>query len=81
MDYFYVDQKAQGDGSHQVHRGICKLLPPNEDRMFLGYFDKHEEPVLLAKKWFPNATGCIHCCTTKESASKSPGSLQYGSYQ
>jgi hypothetical protein len=82
MDYFYVDKKPQADGSHQVHRGTCKFLPVNEDRMFLGYFDRYEDPVVLAKNWFPLSTGCKHCCVTSESSKPgSSKSVQYGSYQ
>lgn len=61
MEYYYVNNNAQPNGDHEVHKEICKVLPTS--RTYLGFFSNCYEAVAEANKKFPGkADGCAWCC-------------------
>jgi hypothetical protein len=59
MIRYYVNNKKQSNGDHEVHRKDCAKLP--SDRKDLGEFDNCQAAVREAKKTYPQSNGCIHC--------------------
>ncbi|TAE66523.1 MAG: hypothetical protein EAZ85_15860 [Bacteroidetes bacterium] len=63
---YYVNNKADNKGNHEVHTSTCKYLPT--DRKYLGDFSNCTDAVKEAKKTYPNSDGCYYCsnaCHTK----------------
>ena len=61
MASYYVNQTAQPNGDHEVHREGCYWLTLVTHKMFLGYFSTCGPAVAEAKKFYPTANGCAHC--------------------
>lgn len=59
---YYVNNKAQSNGDHEVHTASCKYLP--SDRKYLGEFNNCNDAVKEAKKTFLNVDGCYWCCNS-----------------
>ncbi len=62
MDKYYVNKKHQANGDHEVHKEDCYYLPDPINRKFLGMFSNCFDAVKEAKKTYPTANGCYHCC-------------------
>ena len=62
MDSYYVNQKAETSGEHEVHKASCKYLPKKENLMPLGEFAKCSDALKEAKKHYSNIDGCYFCC-------------------
>lgn len=60
--HYYVNKTAQSNGDHEVHVSTCKRLPGVDDRVYMGTFDSCGPAVSYAKKTYPQANGCYHCC-------------------
>lgn len=62
MAKYYVNNKQQSDSgnNHEVHREGCYFMP--SDRTPLGNFYSAQIALDEAKKKYPDADGCIHCC-------------------
>ncbi len=63
MDAYCVNEIAQSDGDHEIHKMSCLFIPEPEHRLLLGLFDNCQDAVNEAKKIFPmTADGCHFCC-------------------
>lgn len=60
MDKYYVNNKSQTTGEHEVHKSTCTYLP--SDRKYLGEYLSCHDAVREAKKTYPKSDGCFHCC-------------------
>ena len=58
---YYVNDNAQSNGDHEVHRETCDYLPKQENRAYLGQFDSCRPAVSAAKKIHPQSNGCYWC--------------------
>jgi hypothetical protein len=56
---YYVNNNAQSNGDHEVHREDCKYLPSN--KKYLGKFFSCTGAVAEAKKTHSRANGCATC--------------------
>lgn len=61
MAYYYVNQNAQSNGDHEVHRDPCSWMPDAANRTYLGSFDNCRDAVRAAKSHYTQVNGCIHC--------------------
>ena len=59
MDYYYVNDKPQPTGEHEVHKESCQYFPNN--RTYLGYFSNCHEAIKKAKTIYSNVDGCYTC--------------------
>ena len=59
MDYYFLNNKPQSNGDHEVHKEDCQHLP--EDRTYLGFFASCNEAVAEAQKKHPQSNGCKVC--------------------
>lgn len=59
MASYYVNQVAQPNGDHEVHKSTCSYLPNN--RTYLGEFASCTPAVALAKTKYPKSNGCYWC--------------------
>ena len=59
---YYVNRHQQvGSGfNHEVHKLGCYWMP--SDAKYLGEFDSSEDALQAAKRTYPDADGCAHCC-------------------
>jgi hypothetical protein len=56
---YYVNNKAQANGDHEVHKENCQYLP--SDRKYLGNYSNCAEAVREAKKIYSKSNGCYTC--------------------
>ena len=61
MDHYYVNNKPQTGGDHEVHAGGCYWGNKIKDRTYLGMFATCKPAVEKAKNTYPTANGCLHC--------------------
>lgn len=61
MDFYYVNDKPQITGEHEVHKDGCTYLPDIENRTFLGMFSTCKEAVEKAREKYNNVDGCYFC--------------------
>lgn len=59
MANYYVNNEAQPEGDHEVHREDCHRMPT--DRKYLGDYSNCAPAVAEAKRTYPSADGCWHC--------------------
>ncbi len=59
MNHYYVNNKAQANGDHEVHKDGCIFMP--SDKTYLGYFSTCQEAVKVAKVKFYQVNGCKTC--------------------
>ena len=59
---YYVNENAQVNGDHEVHRADCSWLPTAENRLYLGEFASSYEALMAAKRIYNSADGCAYCC-------------------
>lgn len=60
MADYYVNNRAQSNGDHEVHVSTCQWFP--NDRKYLGNFSSCGPAVIEAKKTYSTANGCATCC-------------------
>lgn len=60
MAKYYVNNNAQPNGDHEVHREGCSYFPT--DVRYLGEFSSCAPAVEKAKTIYRSADGCYHCC-------------------
>lgn len=63
MAYYYVNQNAQANGDHEVHKDGCSFMPQSENRLYLGNFTYCSSAVAEAKKHHDQVNGCYYCAT------------------
>jgi hypothetical protein len=61
MTHYFVDNRAQPDGAHEVHAVGCKRMA--SDKAYLGDFLSCEQAVLEARKEYWQIAGCVRCMT------------------
>lgn len=59
MASYYVNNQAQANGDHEVHKATCTWLPVN--RKYLGEFSSCHDAVREAKKHYRQSNGCYYC--------------------
>lgn len=60
MARYYVNNKAQSNGDHEVHRTGCSYMP--DDKRYLGEHSNCQSAVIEAKKTYWRSNGCYYCC-------------------
>ena len=71
MDIYFVEKKAQPDGTHDIHTLNCDCLPTGDHRIFLGVFTTCGEALTEARQYFKRANGCFSCAINCYSFKKS----------
>lgn len=61
MALYYMNDNAQWNGDHEVHRDTCHRLPAIHNRRSLGDHYGCYSAVALAKVYDPLADGCYYC--------------------
>lgn len=61
MAKYYVNQNAQNNGDHEVHKEGCNFLPLPKNRTYLGEFSNCASAVREAKKHYSQVNGCYFC--------------------
>jgi len=59
MNNYYVNNNAQSNGDHEVHKEGCIYMPSN--KTYLGQFSSCHGAVVEAKKRYPQSNGCKTC--------------------
>lgn len=60
MKKYYVNDRPQSNGDHEVHREDCIYLPV-VSKTYLGQFTSCRSAVLEAKKYYRQVNGCKTC--------------------
>ena len=59
---YYVNDRAQPTGEHEVHKQGCYYLGLAHSTTYLGMFYTCQEAVATAKyERYNNSDGCAHC--------------------
>lgn len=61
MKKYYVNDNAQNNGDHEVHKEGCSWLPKRENRTYLDMFNNCKGAVKEAKKTYSQSNGCYYC--------------------
>ncbi|MGR3972284.1 hypothetical protein FW758_21495 [Shewanella sp. 1180_01] len=61
MAFYYVNNKAQDNGDHEVHKSTCTYLPIEDNRLYFGIYDNCTSAVKEAKKHYTQSNGCYYC--------------------
>jgi hypothetical protein len=61
MALYYVNNNAQPNGDHEVHREGCNYMPNN--RTNLGNHLSCHSAVAQARRTYRTANGCRYCAT------------------
>jgi hypothetical protein len=59
MNHYYVNDRAQANGDHEVHTVDCTYLPAH--RTYLGSFMSCHGAVLKARETYTHVNGCAFC--------------------
>jgi hypothetical protein len=59
MTNYYVNDNAQPNGDHEVHRDGCTYMPVN--KKYLGHFDNCRDAVNAARRYHSQVNGCYYC--------------------
>ena len=62
MENYYVNDNAQSNGDHEVHKNACSFMPAAQNRTYLGLCDSGHDAIAEAKKKYNQASGCYYCC-------------------
>ena len=61
MTAYYVNNNAQSNGDHEVHKSGCYWLSLATNTSYLGDFYSCFPAVAKARLTYPTANGCAHC--------------------
>lgn len=61
MDNYYVNNNAQSNGDHEVHKDGCSYMPSS--KISLGKFSDCHGAVKAAKGYYTKSNGCRYCCS------------------
>ncbi len=61
MAKYYVNDRAQNNGDHEVHKTGCPFLPLIVSKTYLGDFATCAPAVKEAKKTYKQSDGCATC--------------------
>lgn len=59
MSSYYVNNKPQLTGEHEVHKEACVFLP--SDKTYLGVFLNCKDAVAAARNYYNKVDGCFLC--------------------
>lgn len=59
MFKYYVNNNAQPNGDHEVHRDGCNYMPAN--KTYLGVFNNCQDAVRAARAYYNQVNGCYFC--------------------
>lgn len=59
MALYFLNNRAQTSGEHEVHREGCQFMPGDLTR--LGDHETCHTAVAAARKILPQSNGCYHC--------------------
>ena len=59
MTHYFVDNRAQPDGAHEVHAVGCKRMA--SDKQYLGDYLSCERAELEARKAYWQTSNCVRC--------------------
>lgn len=59
MSSYYVNNRPQLTGEHEVHKDGCAYLPT--ERTYLGEFFNCKEAVVAARSYYSKVDGCFWC--------------------
>lgn len=62
MTHYFVDNREQPDGAHEVHAVGCKRMA--SDKQYLGDYFCGEQAILEARKAFWKIGSCVGCMDT-----------------
>lgn len=60
-DHYYVNDNAQPNGDHEVHKDGCGWLAMAISKSYLGYYSTCGEAVIVAKRKYWQSNGCAYC--------------------
>lgn len=58
---YYVNDRPQANGDHEVHTTTCSFIPAPQNRTYLGDHGSCPPAVRAAKQIYPTANGCYYC--------------------
>lgn len=61
LAHYYVNEKAQDNGDHEVHEAGCSFMPSALNRTYLGDHPICAPAVAKAKLTYRTANGCYYC--------------------
>lgn len=61
MNSYYVNNRAQSNGDHEVHTSNCMYLP--SDKTYLGMYSNCGQAIIAAKEHYAQVDGCAYCCS------------------
>jgi hypothetical protein len=61
MPNYYVNNNAQNNGDHEVHKDGCTWLSKIVSKTSLGYHSTCQSAVVAAKKIYRQSNGCATC--------------------
>ena len=61
MARYYVNDRAQANGDHEVHRDGCTWIPSAANRTYLGDHSSCEPAVREARRHYTQVNGCYYC--------------------
>ncbi len=61
MTNYYVNNNAQNDGCHEIHREGCVCLQKIVSKTDLGLHNTCESALVKARKYFAYVNGCANC--------------------
>jgi len=59
MATYYVNNRAQSNGDHEVHKAGCAYMP--SDKTNLGDHASCQSAVTAARRYYTKSNGCYHC--------------------
>lgn len=59
MNFYYVNDRAQANGDHEVHKSGCSYMPAN--KTYLGLHASCADAVEAARKIYKQSNGCYYC--------------------
>lgn len=59
MNSYYLNNRPQSNGDHEVHKDGCIYMP--SDKKYLGQYSSCLGAVIEAKKYYPRSNGCRTC--------------------
>ena len=61
MAKYYVNDNAQYNGDHEVHKDGCSYMPFVSNKTYLGEFSNCQDAVKESKKKYSKSNGCYYC--------------------
>jgi hypothetical protein len=68
MAHYFIDNRKQPDGAHEVHSQGCSRMAT--DKHYLGDFGHFLEAMMEARKTHWDTSGCVRCLPESGDASR-----------